>query len=68
MNSEQIEGLVRMARGLDPDVPLDPNEEWDSLDHLAILGALQDAMGDEFGQTDLSAANSIGKLVGLLSG
>ena len=68
MNSEQLESLVRSARGLDPDVPLDPSEEWDSLDHLAILGAMQDAMGDNFGQTDLSQANSVSKLAELLGG
>jgi acyl carrier protein len=68
MKSEQIESLVVSARGLDPDVPLDPNEEWDSLDHLAVLGALQDELGDEFGQIDLSMANSVSKLLEMLGG
>jgi len=64
---DALEQLVRDARELDPGVSIDPDEEWDSLDQLAILGELRDRLGDIDLQLDLSDANSLNKLWQILS-
>lgn len=66
MQVVELENLVRKARGIDPESALDPAEAWDSLDHIAVLDALQTRLGDSFGEVDLSQANSLGKLEELL--
>ena len=62
MTTEELENLVRLALGLDPDAEIVPDEEWDSLDHLAIISRLQSVEGIEAGKMDLSGAISFSKL------
>ena len=62
MTKNQLEEIVRQARGLDPQQEINPEEEWDSLDHLSVLATLsQEEDGIPEG-LDASNLNSFSKL------
>ena len=62
MNDAELASLITEIRGLDPEAPIDIAEEWDSLDHLAIVAAIVHQFPQVVADVDLSEANSIAKL------
>ena len=71
MKKDDLYKLIKEA--LDADVNIDINSssdnvpEWDSLGHLSVLTALDDATnGKASSLSDLSAATSVTKLVDIL--
>lgn len=62
MKIEELEQLVRLARGMDPSQILSHDEVWDSLDHLAVIARLTQIDGAVPEGTDLSEDNSIALL------
>lgn len=59
MKFDELEKLVKLARGMDPSQSLSPDESWDSLDHLAIIANLTQIEGAVPEGADLSEDNSI---------
>lgn len=59
MKVEELENLVKTARGMDPSQSLSADEVWDSLDHLAIIASLAQIEGAIPEGADLSEDNSI---------
>lgn len=68
MTKNELEQLVRQARGMDPQQQVDYLEEWDSLDHLAILASLSQFQGGIPEGVDLSDLNSLAKLSAKICG
>jgi len=66
MTKNELEILVSKVRGLDPNHSINRDEEWDSLDHLAIITALSKIKNAKIEKLDLSEANSLTKLYKLM--
>lgn len=62
MTRNELEEIVRKARGMDPSQPLPSDEIWDSLDHLAIIATLTQVPGAVPDGADLSEDTSINLL------
>lgn len=62
MTENELEAIVRNARGLDPSQAFDRDEEWDSLDHLAIIASLSQIDGGLPEGVDISELTSLSKL------
>ena len=62
MNGAELTSLIKGIRGLDPEAHVDTAEEWDSLDHLAIVAEIVGKFPQLVADVDLSDANSIDKL------
>ena len=66
MTRVEIASLVREARELDSDVIIEPDEDWDSLDHLKVMDLLTERYPLMVERIDLSEANSLARLEALL--
>ena len=66
MTLDELSQLIIENRGLDVDHPVDPLEEWDSLDHLAIVAGIVRKFPEVVAGVDLSDANSLDKLMRLV--
>jgi acyl carrier protein len=62
MTENELEAIVRSARGLDPGQAFDRDDEWDSLDHLAIIASLSQIDGGLPEGVDVSQLTSLSKL------
>jgi len=62
MTRNELEEIVRNARGMDPAEPLPLDEVWDSLDHLAIIANLTQVEGAVPEGADLSEDTSFNLL------
>jgi len=62
MTSSELATLIRDARKLDQSVPIDPTEEWDSLDHMAIIGAIMDLYPESLEASDMSNSTNFASL------
>lgn len=45
MNTKDLDNLVHLARGIPNETELDIKENWDSLDHLAVMTRLFQEIG-----------------------
>lgn len=71
MNKDDLFLLIKDALDADDDIDMDSSSEnipeWDSLGHLSVLTALDDATdGKASSLSDLSDATSISKIVDIL--
>lgn len=62
MTKSDLEELLREVRGLAPSEELDPEEYWDSLDHLELISRLRRPPYSVDNSVDLSEANCLTKL------
>lgn len=67
MNIKILEEMIKKARGLDPRVEFRYEEEWDSLDHIAIITSLSREFPEIVRGLDLSEANNFQKISNLLN-
>lgn len=68
MTRNELEEIVRKARGMDPTQPLQLDEVWDSLDHLAIIASLTQVPGAVPEGADLSEDTSLNTLAQKICG
>lgn len=70
MDKEDIRSIIADALGkvsVNDDNSMDNTEEWDSLGHLSILSAIDNALdGKAADLTDLANADSVGKIIKIL--
>ncbi len=71
MNKDDLFLLIKDALDADDDIDMDSSSEnipeWDSLGHLSVLTALDDATnGKASSLSDLSDATSVSKIVDIL--
>ena len=71
MNKDDLFLLIKDALDADDDIDMDSSSEnipeWDSLGHLSVLTALDDATnGKASSLSDLSDATSVSKIVHIL--
>ena len=67
MTKSELEEIIRTARILDPNQEIDPDEEWDSLDHLSIIASLSMKENAIPTGLDVSSLNSFNLLFAALS-
>ena len=70
MDKQDIRSIIADALGkvtVNDDNSMDNTEEWDSLGHLSILSAIDNALdGKAADLTDLANADSVGKIIKIL--
>jgi len=70
MDKQDIRNIIADALGkvsVNDDNSMDNTEEWDSLGHLSILSAIDNALdGKASDLTDLANADSVGKIIKIL--
>ena len=70
MDKQDIRSIIADALGkvsVNDDNSMDNTEEWDSLGHLSILSAIDNALdGKASDLTDLANADSVGKIIKIL--
>jgi hypothetical protein len=68
MDVMELEQIVRSVRGLSPDEEIQPNENWDSLDHLALISVIAERIPPEMRGLDLSELTNFTALSEALCG
>ena len=66
MDVIELEQIIRSVRGLSPDEEIQPSENWDSLDHLALISVIAERIPLEMQGLDLSELNNFTALSGAL--
>ena len=62
MTKSELRAIIFMARNMNPADTLDPEEVWDSLDHLSIIANLSNIEGAIPEDLDLSSLTSFSLL------
>jgi hypothetical protein len=67
MTKSELQEIIRAARNLAPNQEINPDEEWDSLDHLSIIASLSMIENGIPAGVDVSSLNSFNRLFAALS-
>lgn len=67
MTKIELENIIRTARSLAPNQEIDPDELWDSLDHLSIIASLSMMENAIPAGVDVSTLNSFSLLYAAVS-